>query len=178
MLHKIHQIEIKYKGNLFDQVGVEGILQSLIETVSFVPARQCVSVCVYVRMSPSSFAKACGVALLDAGSGAALLCAALCLAVCCRCCCWLAGVFCVSVFCLPAAAAAVATACRMPPAAAVSWHVVLALSLGFGLSLARWLQPAVAVATLATLRRQAGSNGSGWRRFALCSAEFSISVVS
>lgn len=117
MQQKIHQIEIKYIRNLFDQVEIEGILQSVTQTVALVPARQCVSVCVcvYVRMSPS-FAKACGVALLDAGSGAALLCAALCSAVCCRCCCWLAGVFCVSVFCLPAAAA-VATACRLPPAA-------------------------------------------------------------
>lgn len=73
--------------------------------------------------------------------------------------------------CLPHAA------CRMPPAA-VSWHVVLALSLGFGL--AGWhagcSQPAVAVATLATLRRQ--QQWQRWRRFALCSAEFSISVVS
>lgn len=148
--------------------------------MAFVPARQCVSVCVCVCPHVAVVRKS-----LWRGFARRWLwrCSALCSAVCC---CWLAGVFCVSVFCLPAAAAATATACLLPPLpaacrmppAAVSWHVVLALSLGFGL--AGWHAGCSLLSRLPRSRRcdgsSNGSNGSGGgaSHFALLNFQFQL----
>lgn len=155
---------------------VKGTLQSITQC----GFRACSSVCecVCVCMSACRRRSQKLVAWLCSTLALALLCALLC----CLPLLLLAGVFCVSVFCLPAAAATATAcllpplpaACRMPPAA-VSWHVVLALSLGFGL--AGWHAGCSLLSRLPRSRRCDGSSngsGGGASHFALLNFQFQL----